>query len=312
MDVSAECRTADSDVFHSIAGGARRWSSLHLFLREDPYGAAADAVIRSCVTPVMNGAVVPVREGQCFFIRYTEDGPHIRLRVMIDGDQPVGQHALEQFARGQSNNLIDRIAWKEYEPELFRYGGVDAMPIVERAFVASTRFTLQRMASTFSIDRGRRLGVAVLTMLTMAKGFAGYTSPQVMAFAERYAADMNTTYGRHLSVGAAMGQSAQRQAAALAPIVAAAAESLDGGRDDSDLTVLYREMDSCRSALSALASSRRLFLYGTLVPNWPIAGSQILASLIHMSNNRLGVVPIEEAYVADLLLHALHTAGNDG
>ena len=57
------------------------WLSAHLFMKYGIYGADADEVIKRIVAPVASECLASGSIARFFFIRYGEDGPHIRFRL---------------------------------------------------------------------------------------------------------------------------------------------------------------------------------------------------------------------------------------
>ncbi len=82
------------------------------------------------------------RVEQWFFIRYSEDGHHVRLRV-----RPAAEHDVEvtahlwAWARGLvSDGLLSRFRVVDYRPEVNRYGGPACLEAAFEVFEASSRY----------------------------------------------------------------------------------------------------------------------------------------------------------------------------
>lgn len=116
----APCITAPTPVTRRGARRDRRWTYAKLYCPE----AAGDAVLRTVVAPlVLEHPGVP-----WFFLRYDDPGFHLRLRFRDPG---IGA---ELEARADRSTRTSRIEFATYEPELERYGGEAAMPVVENMF----------------------------------------------------------------------------------------------------------------------------------------------------------------------------------
>ncbi|MGW8398013.1 lantibiotic dehydratase [Streptomyces lydicus] len=91
---------------------------------------------------------LPPEIDRWFFIRYHDSDHHVRLR--FHGEPSVlaaqvlpGLHVWATELRAQG--LIQRISLREYDPELERYGGSEAMAAAERFFHADSRATIKTL-----------------------------------------------------------------------------------------------------------------------------------------------------------------------
>lgn len=126
-----------------------------------------------------------------FFIRYWEQGPHIRLRFFGDpkvleqqvkpkleswfkawiAANPSSYRYPEEYAHAATkfdwypNNSIQ---WMEYEPETQRYGGPLALPIGETQFVSSSNATLSIMDASEGWSYDHALGSAIQMHLSFS------------------------------------------------------------------------------------------------------------------------------------------------
>jgi thiopeptide-type bacteriocin biosynthesis protein len=135
-----------------------------------------------------------------FFLRYWEDGPHIRIRYL----GPEGQDAEELFEKARSwirqhpagsrltkqeyfrNHKFDgvplpleQLGWyeegeivaKPYEPEYERYGGVRLMPLTETLFLESSRMAVRLLRLTQQSSFTARFLVAMTAVEELANLF---------------------------------------------------------------------------------------------------------------------------------------------
>ncbi|WP_061289422.1 lantibiotic dehydratase C-terminal domain-containing protein [Herbidospora cretacea] len=156
------------------------WESAHLFHTGD-----LDDLIRDVVTPLARSATA------CFYLRYWESGPHVRLRLKGVPRDEVRARAARWFA-GHPSPAVDAPAYRRlaavlakgerrerydpalhapgsvvflpYEPEENVYGD---MPAAERHFGVSSALALDVLHGAPAMDRRTAVGLAVLT-LTMA------------------------------------------------------------------------------------------------------------------------------------------------
>ncbi|WP_440070017.1 lantibiotic dehydratase C-terminal domain-containing protein [Streptosporangium sp. OZ121] len=156
------------------------WQSAHLFHTGD-----LDDLIRDVVTPLARSATA------CFYLRYWESGPHVRLRLkgvprdeisaraarwFADHpspavDAPAYRRLAAVLAKGERRESYDpvlhpagSVVFIPYEPEERVYGN---MPAVERHFGISSSLALDVLHGAPAMERRTAVGLAVLT-LTMA------------------------------------------------------------------------------------------------------------------------------------------------
>lgn len=135
------------------------WSSLHVHLYWRP--VHTDAFLTAALVPLMETLRDSGRIEEWFFLRYAENGPHVRIRVL--GADPATRKDLHEHldaavraaphpadarveqayrrAAGDSQTLRrhGEVCEAAYEPETERYGGPAALPIAEEVFCRSSR-----------------------------------------------------------------------------------------------------------------------------------------------------------------------------
>jgi len=159
------------------------WTSLHCFLHWS--ARDFDEFLTGSVRPVLDGARADGALADWFYIRYWEGGPHLRLRARDVRDphrmrcllarrvaasaRPVLDLTRESFpptARRQSawfsHGAVEEI---EYRPETRRYGGPDALPVMERVFCRSTEIALDALAAAPQSRLTAALGLVYATAL---------------------------------------------------------------------------------------------------------------------------------------------------
>src|SRR5262245_17361535 len=93
------------------AASRRDWISMHVF-----YAANADPMLVDCVTPLLRDLRSRGLTQRHFFIKYWQEGPHIRLRFLpADGVDPAEIKAEAEAAIGEF--LQRRPALYELDPE---------------------------------------------------------------------------------------------------------------------------------------------------------------------------------------------------
>lgn len=296
------------------------WLSAYLPLSSALYDSETDHLVTSVLHPFVEEAVMAGWIDQYFFVRYSEGGPHLRLRVRgapqtLDA---VVAPALQTLWAGRNAGLpcddgsaILRSAVVRlvpYEPELDRYGGIKAIAVAEEGFWISSRCAFELIRSTMS-GRPARLGQALLTMLVFIHVFGeGRTNPAV--FAARYAADNLRPFARDEVSGDAwirtFDDGYAKQSESVAFFVKEAWARLTAEDELSPaLDELRKDLVGLREKLRVLCESGETRQYGKPVSSLGLALISIVPSYIHMMNNRLGLSIPDEAYIAHVLSRSL-------
>lgn len=275
------------------------WLSAHLY-----WAGPLDELLRRCVAPVVAYAAHQRLATRFFFIRYAEGGPHIRLRLALASaaaQEELVAYLLAQVADFQ-NNIPDelgpaapvQVRFVPYEPETARYGGPAGLPVAEAFFEASSRAVLRWLASPQLAADASRLPTAMLLHTV----FVGACLPPALAVAwlARYTDDWLphdpqaglARPAEQAAWRALFAEHYQRQRPALGNLVQ---QYLPAPTPPP----LPRWLAGFRAAARRAAKG-----YQRAVPD-PAPRQAIYASLLHMTNNRLGVPNHDEAFVAYLL-----------
>jgi thiopeptide-type bacteriocin biosynthesis protein len=291
-----------------------RWASFHLF-RSDPL----DDFIRSAVAPFVTEVLGEELASAFFFIRYWEGGPHIRLRLRTTSPSRLARrvHAYfdDYFKRHPSSRLPeattianDSIREIRYEPEMFRYGGPNCIAISECQFEASSRAVLGAMAEReWSYESA--IGTAIQLHIIFARAM-GFTLEAAAAFfaevAERFAASpgwlpVALTLDRAFALFAESYASQRDRLVALHQQVWWAMEH---GQE-------FEQEWANRWTLDNIDVARRLRRARgrNIAEPWTNDEHAIMHSYVHMTNNRLGVLNRDEAYLGYVLMHGFQGVG---
>jgi thiopeptide-type bacteriocin biosynthesis protein len=94
----------------------------------------------AAVAPALEALIDAGLADRWFFIRYADPEPHLRVRAHAAGD--AGALRAQLFAHTEEwlhGGWFYRVAADTYLPETSRYGGIDALPLIERIFMESSR-----------------------------------------------------------------------------------------------------------------------------------------------------------------------------
>jgi len=274
------------------------WLSAHLY-----WAGPLDELLRWCVAPVVVYASRQRLATRFFFIRYAEGGPHIRLRLALASaaaQEELMAYLLTQASDFQKINSIElgaaapmQVRFVAYEPETARYGGPSGLPVAEAFFEASSRAVLRWLASPQPISAASRLPTAVLLHTIFVEACLPPTL--AVAWLARYADDW-LPHDPHAGLARPAEQATwrslfaehyQRQRPVLGELVQQCWPA--------PAPLRPRWLASFRAAVRRAAKG-----YQRTVPD-PVQRQAIYASLLHMTNNRLGVPNHDEAFVAYLL-----------
>jgi thiopeptide-type bacteriocin biosynthesis protein len=307
--------------------GKEEWRAWHIFLQST---SSLDRLLVEGLLPEMRRLGSGI---DFFFLRYRENGPHVRVRLRglndeqflalgnrlrnhaeaIVADTPsISEQAsrgyptgawqidpqLTQFAPGRTVEIM-------YEPEFRRYGGRHALRINERLFGDSSKLALAIIEKTIEAP-DRRISIALtLTAVAIIQGVAD--RHQIAVFLDC----MKDYWRAYLSDAQASEVQAQRSFAA-APNELRAMVSLAGSpKKTQPLVERWRLVLEVHFAeMRSLAESHLLINPLTGIPperpgELEAALQNIRLSQIHMMNNRLGITPEQEFLFASILSLAL-------
>jgi thiopeptide-type bacteriocin biosynthesis protein len=267
-----------------------------------------------------------------FFIRYWERGPHLRLRFKGEKERLESEvkpalvsHFRNYFEKKPSqrkepedqqwfpNNSIQYIP---YEPELERYGGPTGILIAEEHFAASSDAVLAVIEESGQWDYDRALGAAIQLHL----GFAFSLGMDLVETAAFYSHIFHLWFSRSwgyetdISPGElkkrrditlnAFAENFAKQKATLIPYHNTLWNAFTGN-------ISFEQEWLNRWMVQTAATGNRLkaaHANGELVfpqrltsqPLW-----YILESYVHMTNNRLGILNRDEAFLGYLIKESL-------
>jgi len=311
------------------------WLAVHLFFNDSGiYSGECDGVVMEVAHPFVQRCQAEGWIDGHFFIRYSEHGPHVRLRLHGKTEllESTVWPALQEHVRALYPDVsfekpdvpqygppveraegepfrITHAARIEYEPETERYGGVEGVRLAERYFEVSSDAVYALLARTSRTERSSRLGKGLLTMVQLVHVFAGDRDVAV-----RWSEQYNQGYLRGVAreeqqreawLGA-FDSGYSNQAETLGAYVEEVWSRMGEGESLSDALDLYRD-----GLLEVRARFRELFEAGKLgrpeqpYTEWNVAVQAICSSYIHMNNNRLGITIQEESYLAYLINRTL-------
>lgn len=328
-DAAALAAYADAPLPAPVHPETPDWLSAYLFFPQGIYTGECDRVVLDVCEPFVRRAVEEGWADGHFFIRYSEYGPHARLR--LHGDPAVLDEvvwpALQAHVRSVYPNVRDgrptpgepltgepgevtHLARVGYEPETERYGGPDGVRLAERCFEVSSEAAYALLKKTHPTERSSRLGKGLLTMVVLAHAF-NRDRTRAARFSHQYGinylrAIARDEEGRDAWLGA-FGSGFDQQAENLAMYVDEVWSRMDEGEELSDALDAYHDgLKEVVARFDELLASGRLLARGE--EPFTDRGQAVMAitsSYWHMMNNRLGISIQEESYLAYLIMRAL-------
>ncbi|WP_327167369.1 thiopeptide-type bacteriocin biosynthesis protein [Streptomyces subrutilus] len=291
------------------------WHGLHLFLHSAT--GDTDAFLLREVAPRLDALVGAGQSTGWFFIRYGQDGPHLRIRAR-DLDAAGAARLADELARaakevpavpGPWPSAHGEVRTVPYVPETDRYGGPRALPVAEEAFGASTRVVLGALAEPHGAAGAARLTVAA--DLAHATAYAlGMDELSAARWLRRHAAGWRWVTEVPLLPGAAVHARVNSVYAAQRTALARRAAHLrEGLATGTAAPWPSRWADAVRAADARLRGGAA----GTDGSGADGGGAGlsegvsawVWASQLHMLFNRLGVSPDEERAVCRLAARTL-------
>lgn len=262
------------------------WLSFHFFPVE-----AQDVFLTRALKPFLEQYIWPQKDARAFFVRYQDEkGPHIRIRLRGEADwlETMIKPAFEGW-------FADRGEWsvEVYEPEAERFGGESALAWAEEHFHVSTRVVLDRIARP-QFTYGDAMFDA-LRLHVIAVYSAGFTK-------ERSRWYFGQLYEQWLPLFFAADDAALAQdiTDAFEKTFAPQKEQLQATLDAFWKSLLAEKLDAKQPEWTRWLRGNQMILNG-LEENL----AKALPSLIHLTNNRLGINNQDEVYLNFILSKTL-------
>jgi len=265
------------------------WLSIHLYPLENQ-----DVFLVRALRPFLQQYIWAKRGTRGFFIRYQdEQGPHIRIRLRGASDW------IEETLRPAFAGWMEaRGAWQEqpYIPETDRFGGEEAMAWAEEHFHLSSRVSLERLA-TEQHTYGDSMFDA-LRMHSITAHAAGMNQRQAALYFERLTEQWLPLF--YTSDGSP-------ETALFSEIRAGFEKNLASQKEDIRATMaeLWKALDKEKFDKKQPEWARWALGNQLIIKNLGNNLDRALPSLIHLSNNRLGLHNPDEVYLNYILAQTL-------
>jgi thiopeptide-type bacteriocin biosynthesis protein len=273
----------------------QKWLSIHLF-----YSGSLNFFIEKAIKPFVKSN----REFifSWFFIRYMENGQHIRLRLLIDKKnmgnliKKVNFHfniffinfPSEQLIENENNFINNAIQIIDYQPETQRYGGEKGILISEQFFNYASE-TIFDFINT-ETDYEATLLIGIVMNLYVAQSDFEKDSTTLFQSIFNHWLDFNL---QHLAIS--KGEMIEQ----FETIYTEQGDMLT----EITQSILFQknEIEGFENWQKYCAETLEKLRHTELTKPIP----DILASYIHLNNNRLGISNFDESLMAYLILRSL-------
>jgi thiopeptide-type bacteriocin biosynthesis protein len=252
-------------------------------------GVAVSTDVQLVITRTLPVLIARFREdcpdGRWFFVRYADrSGPHLRLRFngALRGLDAFEQYADEVLIRTMLEfpRLLE-FHKMLYVPEERKYSGRSGVTLAERVFQASSEWALALLGARFWSSRVAYAGLAVAVVL------------------QPLPADLRASFLRDYADYWCAGRPDLRDH------IAGTAR-----RTGRELWAHVNEI-AAKGQWDALESYAETVRTALTEPPWRSQpAGRIAFHLIHMTNNRLGLLPLEEALLAEVVATPGHRLGD--
>lgn len=278
------------------------WNAIHFFIHDNTYH---NQFLMEYLKPEIECMEKEQILCRYFYIVYWQGGNHIRFRYKSIDARHVEERLVARFddfletyvpqyvmpenvyyeIYSKNKENVQDISFvpdktfrrMKYEPEIERYGGTDSLQHSEIIFSLSSKYALQIREQAGDSMMKRIIGS--LDMFTIAiKGLEDKCS--FLSLYRRYWSDFAPSNGK--------------------PLISVSELSTKYRKRFKELmmekNIFYQEWEDCiRQELDMACKCQ------TVYPDRNTAYHMILSSQIHMTNNRLGIVPQMEALLAEVL-----------
>lgn len=275
-----------------------KWHSVYLF-----YNQEINYFLVKFMKPLVDRLVEDRLIISYFFIRYSDGGPHVRLRVLSTiGLEDILIENLRLYL-AEEHYLI-KYAFVDYIPEILRYGSQNAIVIAENQFYNSSKVSLKFLSENIEHwDYTLAIGYAIEMHVEFAKGI-GLSRIQAINFFAFLSDRWFSTAAKIIKVSNeelknAFQISFEQQKIKLTQNISRNWNKINRG-------FWYTSNKSIAEKLELYVKAGKLSLSEEFYTNKNIDFKwNIFDSYCHMTNNRLGVSNVDEAYIYFVIFKGL-------
>lgn len=290
------------------------WISVHIY-----YAGPLEEVLQRLINPFVNSFPRDF-SFRFFFIRYYEDGAHIRFRIKVEAamdEEKVKQNLFtmaDDFFSSSSCYGKNEIHEIEYKPELSRYGGAKGIEVAEKLFHYSSEILLH-IISEKDWNFKRAIGVSLQMHIIFLFHFFDHPEEvkKFLLFGHRSRTlssreDLSDTAEQDVNSAIIEQEEAYgKQKIKINQVFDAFLEILKG-KGSFENSYFDRWNEVVKETAADFKRHQRDIISNTdVLPNDSLLDADeikkwiILESYMHMNNNRLGILLKNESYVLYIL-----------
>lgn len=294
------------------------WLSYHIFYNKD-----LDFIIIKLIVPLLESIIKKFSVKQYFFIRYWEDGAHIRLRLLTRNKNDKSDlhnyinNYLENYIGTSNESEIVNYIQSEYTPETARYGGNTGVKIAEKQFYTSSQVILWLIKNSGDWNYNMAFKYSILLNILFLLSFK-LNQEEIDSFLNHFTADwinfifknpyalkdeFKEEYDHRLSSFNALFIKQKDQ------LIRIYTEYIVAAKNDSiESPDLLKWLNDNRLIYSLLLKAEKENKITQLDEGFKNLNNpfndhnftkwKIYGSYMHMTNNRLGILNQDEAYIA--------------
>lgn len=287
-----------------------RWLSMHIYI-----SGSIDEFLNSTFHRLLRK--IEDEFSMFFFIRYFIPSPHIRLRVKTLNSDLVKNMLNEEIICILSNDdysfSVTSFEFIDYEPEFDRYGGIKTIKIAEKYFNLSSDVALMAFSESPIWNYECAIGHAINLHLSFlfCINLGSITNEKILGLAYHGWLEDFLFLQKGLSrelVEEAFLKSYNRQKSVILQKSRTLLKCLKSGRINKE-TYLFEWVERSKLLHKELLMSienkeidNSFFSESTTKEKIAV----LYESIIHMTNNRLGIRNIDESFLAFILLKILN------
>ena len=298
------------------------WLSVHIFHKNHLYSYESDRIILEVVKPFVEMCERENLTKKYFFIRYSENGPHIRLRLEVETPERlielkrmlteyIPEKYPEELHIEENNSWNNNSVYQfiEYEPEVDRYGGAEGIKIAEEYFYYSSRIAISLIEKIHDGNNSERLGKGIISNTILLKCFVNDIR-LLIRFLENYSSgylkSIVSEDEKEEWVNA-FDKGFEKQENTISEFISQLWTALNGECDlDKDTNEFIESTLLIKNKLLENLEANIISKNNLLLEKWEDVILYLLPSYIHMMNNRLGISIREESYIAHLIKNVFH------
>ncbi|PIF46308.1 thiopeptide-type bacteriocin biosynthesis protein [Chryseobacterium sp. 52] len=274
------------------------WNTYYIYHPDD-----ADRLLKEVVDPaVQNLQEVLTEEVKFFFIRYFENGYHIRLRLLLSAEKAkvfllILKDHISVYE--QRNGVFLELKEAEYIPETERYGNENTIAHAENQFCASSQFVLHHLTQNSPLTASERYLLAMKTHFAFFKGMRlsqEYSRELCEKFVQSWLPlPISDNPDEHEQNSKDLWSVFQRQFESYQPLLY------------ENIVMFWNSLDATTDLFTKQFLKENHKIWQEYVQSkLPLkALEEALLSFIHMTNNRWGIINAEESYLLFLIMRTL-------